>query len=184
MGDPRFPTRKYRAPLHPWEAERIEAEGELRKKYGLKNMREIWKAKAYLERFRRQSMELTARMRTADPQAAKERDWLVAKMKRLGLVQENAQLTDILSLSVETALNRRLQTLVYHKGLVSTPRQARQAIVHGHIAIKGRRVTLPGYIVSVAEEPHITYHPDSPIADELHPVRPKARRADEGEVPQ
>lgn len=185
MGDPRFPRKRYKTPPHPWEAERIEAEKELERKYGLKNKREIWKAKAYLERFRRQSMNLTARIRTGDTQAEKERDWLLRKMNRLGLLEEGAQLTDILSLSVENVLNRRLQTLVYLKGLASSPRQARQIIVHGHIAINGRRGTLPGYIVPIEEEHHITYYPYSPLADELHPVRPKARsRAQEEEVVQ
>ncbi|MCI0497631.1 MAG: 30S ribosomal protein S4 [Thermoplasmata archaeon] len=180
MGDPRFPRRKYRSPLHPWEAERIETESELEKKYGLKNKREIWKAKAFLEQFRRQSMNLTARIRTGDPQAEKERDWLLAKLRRIGLAHETAQLTDILSLQVDSVLNRRLQTLVYHKGLVSSPDQARQVIVHGHIAIKGQRVTLPGYLVPLEAEHHIAYYPYSPLASDLHPVRPKARRPEEG----
>jgi len=183
MGDPRSPKKSYKTPSHPWEGKRIEAEKELTKKYGLRNKREIWKAQAFLEGFRRQSMDLTAEVKSGNPQAIKERQWLLAKMQRLGFLQETADLTDILTLNVEHVLNRRLQTIIYLKGLASSPNQARQIITHGHIAIKGQRVTVPGYMISVEQEHHITYYPYSPLADELHPVRPQTRRpAEEEEV--
>jgi len=176
MGDPRSLKKSYKTPSHPWEGTRIEAEKELSKKYGLRNKREIWKAQAFLEGFRRQSMNLTADVRGGNSQAVKERQWLLAKMQRFGFLEETADLTDILTLNVEHVLNRRLQTVVYLKGLASSPNQARQIITHGHVAIKGQRVTVPGYMVSVNEEHHITYYPYSPLANELHPVRPQSRR--------
>jgi small subunit ribosomal protein S4 len=182
MGDPRSPKKSYKTPSHPWEGDRIEAEKELTKKYGLRNKREIWKAQAKLEGYRRQSMNLTARLRGGDAQTAKERQWLLVKMQRLGFLEDTADLTDILTLSVEHVLNRRLQTIVYLKGLASSPKQARQIITHGHVAIRGKRITVPGYMISVEEEHHITYYPYSPLADELHPVRPQARRPAEEEV--
>ena len=42
--------------------------------------------------------------------------------------------------------------MVLRKGLASTARQARQFIVHGHVSIDGRKVTIPGYIVNRGEE--------------------------------
>ncbi|MFW6304218.1 MAG: 30S ribosomal protein S4 [Candidatus Saliniplasma sp.] len=84
---------------------------------------------------------------------------------------EENTLNDILNLTVENLLNRRLQTIVYHKGLSHSPKQARQFITHGHIKVNGRRVTIPSYIVGREEEPTIEYHDSSPLSDELHPER-------------
>jgi len=87
---------------------------------------------------------------------------------------EGAGLDDVLALDVEAVLQRRLQTLVYVKGLANTPRQARQFIVHGHMAVGPRRVDIPGYLVRREEEDAIVYDPRSPVANDLHPARPGA----------
>ena len=41
-----------------------------------------------------------------------------------GLIESDAELGDILSLSTEDVLNRRLQAQVYYKGLACTMKQA------------------------------------------------------------
>jgi len=74
---------------------------------------------------------------------------------------------------VEDILGRRLQTLVYIHGLARTPKQARQLIVHGHIAIDERKVRVPSYLVRKDEEEKISYSYSSPLNDEMHPMRPK-----------
>ncbi len=174
MGDPKFSRRKYDTPAHPWEGERIKEENELLMKYGLKNKRELWRAKSYVGALRAQSRELQARIRAGDPQANIERDQLLARCAKLSLLpQEGASLNDVLLLNTEAILARRLQTVIYRKGLAYTPKQARQLIVHGHTAVGARKVTIPGYIVKRGEEEHIQYHATSPIANELHPMRPK-----------
>ncbi len=181
MGDPRFNRKTYETPKHPWEAERIKEEWELKKKYGLKNKREIWKAKSILRNFRAQARDLQARLRYGDPQAERQQKQLFGKLTRLGILTEDtATLDAVLSLNVEDILRRRLQTVVYLKGLARTPKQARQFIVHGHISIGGRRVTIPGYLVRKEEEDMIEYHEHSPLADEMHPMRPQVI---EGEAP-
>ena len=175
MGDPKFSRRKYDTPAHPWEGERIKEENELLMKYGLKNKRELWRAKSYVRTLRGQSRKLQARIRTDDPQAKIETDQLLAKCARLALLpEEGATLNDVLVLSTENVLSRRLQTIIYRKGFAYTPKQARQLIVHGHTAIGNRKVTIPGYLVKRSEEELIQYHGSSPIANELHPMRPKA----------
>ena len=92
--------------------------------------------------------------------------------------------TLLLALDVEAILSRRLQTLTFLKGLAFTPRQARQFIVHGHVSVGGRRVTIPGLLVSRTEENVITYDERSAISSDLHPVRqtgqPPAPPAAEG----
>lgn len=174
MGDPKFSRRKYETPAHPWEGERIKAENVLLMKYGLKNKRELWRAQSLIRSFRAQSRNLQARTRIGDPQAKIETDQLLKRCARLALLpEEGATLNDVLVLDTEAILSRRLQTMVYRKGLAYTPKQARQLIVHGHAAIASRKITIPGYIVKRGEEDQIAYHVASPIANELHPMRPK-----------
>jgi len=185
LGDPKFSRAKYERPSHPWEAERIKTENELLKKYGLKNKKELWRSQFTLRRFRQRARELQARVRTGDKQAEKEREQLLRRLGRLGLLPlEGTTLDDVLALDVEALLSRRLQTLTFLKGLAFTPRQARQFIVHGHVSVSGGRVTIPGYLVSRQEENVIIYDERSPIANDLHPVRqaatPPAPPAGEG----
>ncbi|MDH3365458.1 MAG: 30S ribosomal protein S4 [Thermoplasmata archaeon] len=174
MGDPKFSRRKYETPAQPWEGERIKAENELIQKYGLKNKRELWTAQSMVRRLRAQSRELQARLRTGDPQADKETGELLKRCARMALLpKEGATLNDVLALNTEAILDRRLQTVVYRKGLSYTPRQARQMIVHGHASIEGRKVTIPGYLVKRGEEEQIEYYVSSPMTNDMHPARPK-----------
>ncbi len=178
MGDPKFSTRKYDTPSHPWQGARIKEENELLKKYGLKNKRELWKVQTKLRNYRRQARNLSARLRLEDVQAQKEMKGLLSKLVNLGVLPEDGTLDDVLALNVERMLGRRLQTLVYLKGLAFTAKQARQLIVHGHTIINDRRVNVPGYLVKKSEEPSISYNPYSPLAHELHPSRPTAEHAE------
>lgn len=172
MGDPKFPRRTYDTPSHPWQGERIKAELETVRKYGLKNKTELWKAQTILRNFRGQSRELQARLRVGEEQAKIESDNLLTKCARIGVLPvTGGTLNDILVLTEHHILGRRLQTLVFEKGLAITPKQARQLITHGHIYLNGHRVTVPGYIVTRAEEPSIEYNPSSALTDDMHPVR-------------
>jgi small subunit ribosomal protein S4 len=172
MGDPKFPRRSFDSPSHPWRGERIKAETEICKAFGLKNKRELWKAQAVLRNLRNQSKLLQARVRLNDEQARLEASLLLKKCARIGLLpMEGSTLDDVLGLTQEAILNRRLETLVQRKGLAATCKQARQFIVHGHVSIDGRKVTIPGYVVKRSEEDKITYNAQSPISNELHPLR-------------
>jgi len=173
MGDPRKLKKKFESPSHPWQGERIKEEKELMIKYGLKNKKEVWKAQSFLRNLRGQARTLQAHIRTENKQAIKEADLLLKKCSRLGFLGEGAPLTDVLAIEIDTLLSRRLQTLVYTKGLASTPKQARQMIIHGHIILKDRRVTIPGLIVPKIDERFIEYDQKSPFAFEEHPMRPK-----------
>lgn len=174
MGRPKFSTKKYESPSHPWQEERIKIENELIKKYGLKNKREIWKAQTSLKKYRSQARDLLAKVSGVDPQMKKEKDQLLMHLTRFNILQANSNLDDVLALDTEALLSRRLQTLTYLKGLASTPKQARQLISHGHIAIEGRKITVPSYMVSKDEEANIEYVEASPLNDDIHPARPKS----------
>jgi small subunit ribosomal protein S4 len=71
---------------------------------------------------------------------------------------------------LEDILNRRLQTLVYRRGLSQSIQQARQLIAHGHISIDGQKVSAPSYLVLREEEDQIAYSPKSPLTDPDHPL--------------
>jgi small subunit ribosomal protein S4 len=178
MGDPKFPRRSYDTPSHPWQGERIKEEAILVKQYGLKNKKELWKAKTILRNLRKQSRDLQARLRIGEHQAKMETENLLHKCARIGLLpMEGTRLDDVLGLSDLALLDRRLQTVVFNKGLASTVGQARQFIVHGHVCIDDQKVTIPGYIVTREDEEKIVINPRSPIADELHPLKQAHKEA-------
>ena len=161
MGDPKKSRRKWEGPSHPWLKLNLEREQVLLGKYGLRNKKELWLAETVIRKFRHQARSLLA-LPPAE-RTAREKQ-LIQKLYKLGFIEkENATVDDILGLTVENYLERRLQTIVFKKGLARTIYQARQLIVHGHIAIGGRRVTSPGYIVSRDEENLIDYYPTSPF---------------------
>jgi len=173
MSSQKFPRKQYETPMHPWKESRIKTEREMIKKYGLKNHKEVWKAKTYLGKHREQARELLAKLGTASPQAKKESDQLLLHLSRMGIVAMGASLDDVLALDTESVLSRRLQTIVYLKGFSSTPYQARQLISHGHVAVSGRKVTIPSYMVAKDEEGQIEYTIRSPLNELSHPARPK-----------
>ncbi len=96
---------------------------------------------------------------------------LISHMQRSGLLGPDADIEDVLALKVQAQLERRLQSLVHRKGLARSPKQARQLITHGHIAIGGRRVTIPGYRVNRNEEMQIAYYGKSPFLSDSHPEK-------------
>lgn len=141
--------KKYERPLRPWDKQRIEREKELLKQFGLTKKREIWRAEGILRKYRRMVRELVAK-----PDKEKEKI-LIDKLIKVGLLSENATLDDVLSLSIEKILERRLQSVVYRKGLANTAKQARQFITHGKVRIDKRKIVYPSYLVPKIEEDKI-----------------------------
>lgn len=132
-----------------------------------------------LRNFRRQARRLLA---ASGPQAERETKQLVDRLKRLGLVGGEATLDDVLGLNLEKLFERRLQTLVNRKGLARSMRQARQLVLHGHIAIAGRRVRTPSYLVQVNEEASIGYAEGKPLPAVVSTEAPAAEPGAEGEM--
>lgn len=162
MGDPRKSKKKWEGPAHPWRKDILAHELELIGKYGLRNKKELWIARTLLRRWRMRARRLLA----LPPELREVRARpLTYKLYHLGLLASaEASLSDVLRLTVEDILERRLQTLVYKKGLATSLYHARQLITHGHIAIGGRRVRSTGYLVSRDEEEQIGHYPLSPLA--------------------
>ena len=171
MGEPKFSRPKYDTPSHPWKAQRIEEEHAMRDNHGLRNMKEIWKAKSQLRRHRRQAMRLIGMVDTTEGHGKREMEDLLHSLYSKGFIESNAELGDILSLSTEDVLSRRLQAQVYYKGLACTMKQARQLVVHGQICIGEQKVTIPSYPVSRDEENELRYHPSSDLNNPEHAIR-------------
>ncbi|MEM1930732.1 MAG: 30S ribosomal protein S4 [Sulfolobales archaeon] len=160
MGDPKKSRKTWERPGHPWIKERLVEEMELVGQYGLRNKRELWKAQTILRTIRSKAKALLSLSEVE--REIRERA-LAKKLYDMGLLSsDKATIDDILGLTVRDILERRLQTIVYKKGLAKTIHEARQMIVHGHIAIAGRRVRSPGRIVTRSEENLVDYSPTSP----------------------
>ncbi|EZQ03161.1 MULTISPECIES: 30S ribosomal protein S4 [Acidianus] len=161
MGDPRKSTKKWKGPGSPWIRENLVHEQELIGRYGLRNKKEIWLARTLVREFRHMARSLLA-LPPAE-RLVREKQ-LIGRLYRMGLLKtENATVDDILGLREEDLLERRLQTIVFKKGLARTIYQARQLISHGHISLGGKRITSPGYIVLKDEESLIDFYPISPF---------------------
>ncbi|MBS3072069.1 30S ribosomal protein S4 [Candidatus Pacearchaeota archaeon] len=136
----------YLRPRKAFEKTRIGEENVLVKKYGLKNKKEVWKTLAKVNYFRRRAKELAR-------SPIEEQEVLFGKLKAIGLKVDS--ISDVLGLSVEDLLARRLPTIVNKIGLATTPKQARQLVTHKKILVNGNVVNSPSYIVRVAEEKNI-----------------------------
>ena len=92
---------------------------------------------------------------------------LLGHLARTGVLPEGAALEEVLNLTVEDILRRRLQTIVYKKGLARTPKEARMFVVHGHITLNGKKINSPSYVVLKGQEDEIGFYPSSPVAKQI-----------------
>ena len=163
-------TKLYETPNHPYQGERIASEHSLLDRYGLKNKEELWRAQSELRSYRREARDLLAQPQE-DETVTRRREEFLGRLTRVGILDEEDGLGDILGLEVEDVLERRLQTVAYRKGLANTPQQARQFIVHGHVVVDGQRHRIPSYVIDIDEEALVEFDENSPLADDLHPER-------------
>jgi len=168
MGDPKKQRRKYDTPRFPWRKDILQEELKLVGTYGLRNKHELWRHETALSRLRGIARSLIGK--TPEERVKMENELLV-RLKKQAILQETAVLDNVLDLSIEDILERRLQTMVLRKNLARTIFQSRQLITHGHIMVGARRITIPGYIVSREDEKQITYHSQSSLSKENHPLR-------------
>jgi small subunit ribosomal protein S4 len=73
--------------------------------------------------------------------------------KQFSLFFERAlRMTGITGENLFVLLERRLDNVVYRLRLASSRSQARQVVLHGHVAINGKRVNIPSYLVKPEDE--------------------------------
>ena len=158
MGDPKLPRKIWKKPKRPLNYNLMMDELKTLGTFGLKTKKELWKTRTHLSKLRHQARALLALRQ----EIRKEKEpILINSLSKIGLVDKNSTLDAVLNLQVNDLLSRRLQTIVQKKLYFKTPYHARQAIVHGHIMIGDRIVTIPSYVVKIDEESKIHLIPES-----------------------
>jgi small subunit ribosomal protein S4 len=168
MGDPKKKHKTFNTPKRPYETDILMEELRVIGVYGLRNKRELWKAHTELSTLRGRARDLLGL--GSEERMIRERE-LINKLANQGLVMENSTLEDVLTLSVEDLLERRLQTYLFRIGLANSMFQARQLITHGHIEINGRKVRSPSYKVKTSDEGSLDFSFSSPYRNPDHPLR-------------
>ena len=173
MGQTKRQRKKYSTPTHPLQKDRIIEEKELTKEYGLKNKKEIWKSTEKLRKVSNQVKNIIANKTL--PQAQKEKDNLISHLIKYKLIAKGTEVDDILDLTTKDFLERRLQTIVFKKRLSNSVKQARQMIVHGHIIVDNKKVTIPSYLVNADEENKVMINPTSNFTKQEEEIKPNAK---------
>jgi small subunit ribosomal protein S4 len=139
MGDTKQKHRSFNRPKKPFDRARIDEENILLKRYGLKNKREIWRAKSVVSKMRKQAKSLIG-------QSDEEQRKFFEKLNKMG-VHINT-ISDILALTEKNILDKRLQTFVFNNKLANTIKGARQLIVHKKILVDNIIINVPSFWVT------------------------------------
>jgi len=138
--------KQYSRPKRPFDKVRIDEEAKIKKDFGLKNKKEIWRAEAQINSMREKAKKLIS-------SGPEEQKALFGRLQKIGL--DVNSIGEVLSLEKEDYLKRRLQTLLVKKRLATTAKSARQMITHRKVRVNGRIVDSPSYIVPVELEEKI-----------------------------
>jgi small subunit ribosomal protein S4 len=168
MGDPKKLKKKYSTPAHPWNKTEIEENKILRREYGLNIQKELLIAESFLKKYKNIAKHLIA---DTSEQGQKEKKQMMDKLFKLGLLSSDSALDSVLSLTIRDILNRRLQSVIFRKGLARSMKQARQFITHRHVMVAEKEITSPSYLVSSEEEAQLNFKTKSNLSNEDHPER-------------
>jgi len=139
MGDIKRKRKLFNRPRQLFDRARMDEENVLVKRYGLKNKREIWKAKSAVSKLRRRAKALIGK-------EVEEQKIFFDKLNKMGF--DVHDVSDVLALTEENLFERRLQTFLFKKKMARTVKQARQFIVHKNVLVDGKVVNIPSFIVT------------------------------------
>jgi small subunit ribosomal protein S4 len=142
--------KSYSRPKRPFDKARLEEEAVIKKNFGLKNKKEIWKADAKITSMRGKAKKLIS-------SSEEDQKQLFDRLNKIGL--DVHSIADVLGLTKEDYLRRRLQTVVFDKNLAKSVKEARQLITHKKVLVDGKAIGSPSYIVPVELEGKITIKP-------------------------
>merc|ERR1711869_132600 len=147
-------SKTSKRPRRSYDKERLDAELKLIGTYGLKNKREIWRIGLVLSKERAVARQLLT-LEERDPQRVFKSQALMRRMIRYGILDEDKQSLDyVLALKIEDFMERRLQTLVFKRGLAKS--------IH-HARVGRQIVDIPSFMVRVESQPHIDFALSSPF---------------------
>jgi len=139
--------KKYSKPKRPFDKERLVEEEGIKKEFGLKNKKEIWKSESRIKSIREKAKKLIS-------SPLEEQQVLFNNLKKIGF--DVNSIADVLFLDKTDYLKRRLQSIIKFKRMVTTIKKARQLIVHKKVLVNGSIVNSPSYIVPVIFENKIS----------------------------
>merc|ERR1711871_55837 len=156
-------SKTSKRPRRSYDKERLDAELKLIGTYGLKNKREIWRIGLVLSKVRAVARQLLT-LEERDPQRVFQGQALMRRMIRYGILDEDKQRLDyVLALKIEDFMERRLQNLVFKRGLAKSIHHARVLIRQKHIRVGRQIVNVPSFMVRVESQPHIEFALTSPL---------------------
>ncbi len=164
--------KTYSRPKRPFDKARLEEEAKIKREFGLKNKKEIWKAESRVKSIREKAKKLIR----ANPEEQKA---LFDRLNKIGLNVNS--IADVLGLGRRDYLNRRLQTIILKKKIANTPSHARQLIVHKKILVNEKTIDSPSYIVPIALENKITLKVKKPEKKEK-PKKEETAQENNGEL--
>lgn len=170
MGDIKRKQQRFSRPKQLFNRARIDEENVIVKKYGLKNKREIWKAEAQISRLRRRAKSLISK-------SEEEKKLFFEKLNKMGF--KIFDVSDVLGLTTENWLDRRLQTFVVKKNLATSTREARQLIVHKKVYVNGCAVNAPSFFITTDLENKISLKPKK---EKIKPAKEETSEIEEETV--
>ena len=123
----------------------------------------MWRVQITLAKLRKAARELLT-LDENDPRRLFEGSALMKRMYKYGLLNENENKLDyILGLTIHRFMDRRLQTLVYRKGLAHSVHQARVLIRQRHIRLGKNLTNVPSVMIRMDQEKNIDYTANSSL---------------------
>jgi len=164
MGDIKKKRKMFSRPKKLFDRARMDEENVLIKRYGLKNKREIWKAKTAVSKLRQRAKKLIGK-------EVEEQQGFFDKLSKMGIVVRDV--SDVLALTEENLFERRLQTVLFKKKMANTVKGARQLIVHKNVLVDGNVVNIPSFIVTRDLEDKISLKERKVKSSKDDPSKPK-----------
>lgn len=129
----------------------------------MKNKREVWRVQLVLSKIR-SSARLLLTLPISDIRRQIQGRSLIRKLEKYGILNESENtLNHVLSLKVQDFLERRLQTIVFKRGLARSIHHARVLILQRHISVNEQLVNIPSFLVKMKSEKKISYFCKSPF---------------------